>query len=184
MCLVDLKEVSKHYLDINFNLQVNKGDLIVISGTNGTGKSTLIKLIVGFIKPDRGLLIKHTKNISYLSEHQSLPEGLYIENYLKAIERIRKGMYNKVLFEKFDIPYNKKISQLSKGNKQKLLIVSNIVGNNDLYVFDEPLSGLDDNSVLVFKSLIKGLKDAEKSVIISTHNPNVFNSIANKRVIL
>lgn len=179
MLLISLNKASKHYLDVDFDITINKGDLIVISGTNGTGKSTLVKLIVGFIKPDKGIITKKTNKITYLSEHQSLPESLYVKKYLSTIERIRKGSYNKMLLREFKIPYNKKIHELSKGNKQKLSIVSTIVGNNDLYVFDEPLSGLDDKSILVFKALIEKMCKNNKSIVISTHKPNVFKALAN-----
>lgn len=184
MFLINLEAAKKHYLDICFDLKINKGDLIIISGTNGTGKSTLLKLIVGFIKPDRGTITKRTKRITYLSEHQALPESLLVEDYLNAIERIRGGKYNQSLFENFDIPYNKKIFELSKGNKQKLAIVSTVIGLNDLYVFDEPLSGLDDKSTLVFKELITQMKNNNKSVVISTHNPQKFNELANIKIVL
>lgn len=184
MPLISIVEANKNYLNISFNLELNKGNLVVISGTNGTGKSTLVKLIVGFIKPDNGYIIRKTKKITYLSEHQALPLDIYVSRYLKIIQKIRKGPYNQVLFREFDIPYNKKIKDLSKGNKQKLSILSTIIGDNDIYVFDEPLSGLDNKSIKTFESIVRTMKEHDKAVVISIHKPEVFDKIVDKSVSL
>lgn len=176
MCLVRFENASKNYINVKFNLEINKGDLIIVTGINGSGKSTLIKLIIGYIKPDSGLLIKNTKQIAYLPENHIMPEFLTSKSYLNELMRINKDNINYTLYERLNIP-NKKIKNLSKGNRQKLAIVGCLIGNNDIYVFDEPLSGLDQNSIIIFYEVIKDLQNKGHSIIISTHNKNAFNNL-------
>lgn len=176
MCLVRFENATKNYINVKFNLEINKGDLIIVTGINGSGKSTLIKLIIGYIKPDSGLLIKNTKQIAYLPENHIMPEFLTSKSYLNELMRINKDNINYTLYERLNIP-NKKIKNLSKGNRQKLAIVGCLIGNNDIYVFDEPLSGLDQNSIIIFYEVIKDLQNKGHSIIISTHNKNAFNNL-------
>lgn len=183
MPLIKLEEASKNYLTTKFNLEINKGDLIIVSGTNGTGKSTLIKLLIGYIKPDIGVIKKHTKRITYLPENQIMPDFLDSETYLKELMRMKKGEYDKNLYYDFMIP-NKIIKNLSKGNKQKLALVGCFIGKTDLYVFDEPLSGLDTKSINIFKKKILALKNAGASIVISTHSPKVFLKICDQHLCL
>lgn len=176
MYLLKLKDAKKNYLNISFDLTVNKGDLIIISGTNGTGKSTLIKMIIGYIKPDTGYISKKIKKITYLSEQQVMPEFFNSNTYLKELMRMKRGEYDRKLYYEFNIP-NKPIKELSKGNRQKLAIVGALIGKTDLYVFDEPLSGLDNQSVKIFSNKIKALQEEGCSVVIATHNKKAFSKL-------
>lgn len=179
MKLIELNNASKYYLNKTFNLKVNKHELLLVTGTNGSGKTTLIKLILGFIKPDNGK-ITYYKDIkfNYLPEKTSLPYFLTSYDYLYQISKLKNVSLNLKLLVDLDIPLYKKIAHLSKGNYQRVAIASTFIGNSDLIILDEPLSGLDTKTVNTLKRIIIKLKEEGKSIIISTHNPKVFEKLA------
>lgn len=185
MKLITLIDVSKYYLNKTFNLTINKHELLLVTGTNGSGKTTLIKLILGFIKPDLGK-ISTTKGLkfNYLPEKANLPYFLTPYDYLSQICKIKKVNLDLHLITQFNIPLYKKIGHLSKGNYQKVAILSAIIGESDLIIFDEPLSGLDKKTSGLLKKIIKKLMADGKSIIISTHNPRVFEKLANYHLAL
>jgi len=84
----------------------------------------------------------------------------------------------------FNIPIFKSIHELSKGNLQKLAIVSTFIGKPDLIILDEPLSGLDHESTLVLKNYIEMKQKEGMSFIVSTHQPELFLHLANQHILL
>lgn len=179
MKLIELKNASKYYLDKTFNLTINKHELLLITGTNGSGKTTLIKLILAFIKPDRDQII-YCQNLkfNYLPEKTHLPDFHTAYDYLFQISKLKKVDLNLKLLVDLNIPLYKKIAHLSKGNYQRVAIASTLIGESDLIILDEPLSGLDTKTTNTLKRIIKQLKEEGKSIIISTHNPKAFEKLA------
>ncbi|WP_162140264.1 ATP-binding cassette domain-containing protein [Haploplasma axanthum] len=182
MILIDLINVGKKYLNRKISFKVYKNDFIIITGENGTGKSTILKIISGYIKSDYGLCVRGNLKISYMEEIFDLPDMKVID-YLKIMEDIKKGRYNDLLAEAFEIPLQQYTSKLSKGNKQKLGIVVNLIGDSDINIFDEPLNGLDKVSIKVFTDYLKSKKNS-RTFIINTHYPGVFKEFCNKHISL
>ena len=173
-----LNHVKKHYLDTVFDLEIYKEDFILISGNNGHGKSTLIKLILGFISPDEGRIEGKKLKIGYLPEKAMLPMFVNVHTYLKTLARIKKTACDLDLLYLFKVPLSKSIHQLSKGNQQKLAIISVFMGKPDLIILDEPLSGLDHESCDILEEYIDHRRHAGMSFMISTHEPNRFKHMA------
>ena len=180
--LVTLHNVIKYDVKKAYNLEINKGDFILIKGQNGSGKTTLIRLVLSFIKPNNGQIIKEKIKIGYLPEQMILPDFMRGFTYLNLCEKMKKAPIDPELLHLFDVPLFRHVQQLSKGNKQKLAIISVLTGKPDLIIMDEPLSGLDENSIQKFTSYLKKLKDQHKTFMISSHHETAFQSLVTKEI--
>lgn len=170
------KEVLK---DINMKITNEKYNFII--GKNGIGKSTLVKCLNGIINYE-GYINNKTYSISYCPEKANLPDYVSISNFLYMLGRINKipikELNEKLAFfiERFNLTEykNTPIIKLSKGTKQKILIIQSLIKECDVYIFDEPLNGLDDNMQGVFVDELKKLKKHNKLILIITHNINAY----------
>lgn len=189
MKTVRLINVSKHYgkrvVLNNLNFSFDKG-LYLVTGENGIGKSTLLKIIYGISKPTSGRVV-NKGDTSYLPERLKIPNFVTVTEFLRIMLELKTNtndyMYiedsiNKYL-ERFSIyKYkNYKMNTLSKGTVQKIMIIYTLINNGDLYLFDEPLNGLDYSSQMVFISILGELIDNNKVIIISTHYISAYDSL-------
>ncbi|MEG1589822.1 ATP-binding cassette domain-containing protein [Chryseobacterium sp.] len=167
----------------NININIDKNEIIGLLGPNGAGKSTLMKSIVGALKIDEGEIIFNGKNISdfeieskknigFLPENNPLYLEMYVKEYLQFVANIHKISEAKVdeVIELVGITpeKSKKISQLSKGYKQRVGLAQAIIHQPDLLILDEPTNGLDPNQILEIRNVIKEIGN-EKTVLLSTH---------------
>lgn len=167
----------------NINLDIHKNEIIGLLGPNGAGKSTLMKSIVGALKIEEGEIIfdgknitenetEVKKNIGFLPENNPLYLEMYVKEYLQFVADIHQISKEKV-DEIIDLvgitpEKSKKISQLSKGYKQRVGLAQAILHAPDLLILDEPTNGLDPNQILEIRNVIKEI-GKEKTVILSTH---------------
>ena len=184
MPLISLNHAGKRYLPRTFDLEINKSDFILVSGDNGNGKTTLIQLVLGFTRPDVGTVVSNKLKIGYLPEKAMLPMFVKVLPYLETLARIKKSKVDEHLLMSFNIPIFKSIHELSKGNQQKLAIVSTFIGKPDLIILDEPLSGLDQESMIILKNYIEAKKKEGMSFIVSTHQPELFKHLASRHILL
>ncbi|PKK93400.1 MAG: hypothetical protein CVV61_04835 [Tenericutes bacterium HGW-Tenericutes-6] len=182
--LIKLEKAKKRYLDHAFDLTIEKKDFIIISGQNGTGKTTLIQMLLGFIEPDEGMISKKKLKIGYLPERINLPLFIKVFQYLETLARIKKSELDQELLMMFNLPLFQSVHTLSKGNQQKLAIVSTFLGTPDLIILDEPLSGLDVKTCHIFKDYLKKRRDEGLSILISTHQPELFKDLCSRHIIL
>lgn len=182
MPLIKLEKAGKNYLTRTFDLEINPSDFILISGENGNGKTTLIQLILGFTRPDVGTIESKKLKIGYLPEKAMLPLYVKVMPYLETMARIKKSKIDQKLLLMFNIPIFKSIHELSKGNQQKLAIVSTFIGKPDLIILDEPFTGLDLESTLALKGYIELKKREGMSFVVSTHQPELFSHLASKHL--
>lgn len=165
---------------INYNLQLGKTYLLL--GANGSGKSTLIKALLGLIKYQGKITKPIDLKISYIPEAINFPDYISIYNFLENLGRIKliDNLDNKINtnLQEWDLykSKDKLISQLSKGMKQKILIINALLGEDDMYVFDEPLNGLDTKNQQLFLEKLTHLKEKNKTIIISTHYIGFYNN--------
>ena len=167
----------------NINLNIKKNEIVGLLGPNGAGKSTLMKSITGVFKIETGQIlfqgrdisqfpIESKKNIGFLPENNPLYQDMFVKEYLNFVANIHK-ISSKRVDEVIDLvgitpEKSKKISQLSKGYKQRVGLAQAIIHQPDLLILDEPTNGLDPNQIIEIRNLIKEISH-EKTIILSTH---------------
>ncbi len=169
------------FKDLSF--EINKKDRVCITGENGTGKSTLIKAILGeesSLKIKSGSLnVANELKISYVSQFTNDLKGTlkeYAESY-KVSESIFKAMLSKMGFSKEE--FDKRIENLSEGQKKKVLIARSITENADLYVWDEPLNFIDIQTREQIEAMIL---EYEPTLIFVEHDKTFVDNIATKEI--
>ena len=184
MELVECKNLCKSFdnkkvLD-DINLVIPRGKIIGLLGKNGTGKTTLIKLINDLLTPTSGEVlingekpgIKSKNIISYLPERTYLDKGMRISQVLKYFEEFYSN-FNKQkaikLLGDLNLELNQKISQMSKGMQEKLQLILVMSRDAELYILDEPLGGVDPATRDYILDTILTNFNKGASVIISTH---------------
>ena len=181
MLQIEIKDLNKKYgkkkVLNNINITLSNDTYNIIVGANASGKSTLVKCINGVIDYD-GFINNHEYVISYCPDKVIFPEFISLNNFLYLLEycstkRIsdfkKKIDYYLELFKLQEFK-NTPIIKLSLGSKQKILIIQALIKDADVYIFDEPLNGLDNESQKVFIDELKRLKEEEKLILIITHN--------------
>jgi ABC-2 type transport system ATP-binding protein len=180
--LIKLEEAGKKYVSHRFSLDLYQNDFFLISGGNGSGKTTLLMLVLGFIYPDSGSITKRKLKIGYVREKVALPPFVNVLDYLKTYARIKKGTVDMRLVHHFEVPVDKTMYELSKGNQQKVALLCALMGSPNLIVLDEPLSGLDDVTKEKFVHVLTDVYHKGVSIMISTHEPEWFLAVATKHI--
>ena len=184
MNILECINVNKSYGDKqilnNINLKVPKGKIVGLLGKNGTGKSTLIKLINDLLTLDSGKIlvngkeigIESKKIISYLPERTYLDKTMTVEQVIKYFEDFYDNFdSNKArkLLKDLDLDTKQKLSKMSKGMQEKVCLVLVMSREADLYILDEPLGGVDPATRDYILDTILTTFNEGASVIISTH---------------
>ncbi len=192
--IIELKDLSFGYkkdLLKNVNLEIKSGEFIGITGDNGEGKTTLLKLILGQLKPDSGMVIlgkdSQGKNVSIGYLEQRLAEK-NMSFSITPMEIISLNLYDEMGF--FKIPSKKtkskvnnalsmvKISDkkdydfnnMSGGEKQRVLIAKELVDNPQVLIFDEPTAGIDNDSKKILFGILEHLNKFHKiTILVVTH---------------
>ena len=182
--LLKIKNLSKSFdgkkIIDNINLEIPKGKIIGLLGKNGAGKTTLIKLINDLLTIDQGEILFKGKKIGvYSKEHISyLPERTYLDKSMKISDVINyfTEFYkdfdkNKAytLLDNLNLDPESKIIKMSKGMQEKLQLILVMSREADLYVLDEPLSGVDPATRdYILDTILSNFKEGS-SILISTH---------------
>jgi ABC-2 type transport system ATP-binding protein len=184
------------------NLEIPKGQIIGYIGPNGAGKSTTVKILLGILDGYQGEVrvlgedisgsIEYKKKIGYVPETAEIYDSLSAQEYLTFIGELYGLSYETAdkkalqLMNLLDIGevYTARISSYSKGMKQKVLIIASLLHNPDILFFDEPLSGLDANSVMVFKEIMTELAKQGKTIFYSSHIMEVVEKLSDRIIML
>ena len=184
MELLEIKDLYKNYGEKqvlnNITLTVPRGKIIGLLGKNGTGKTTLIKLINGLLTPTEGEIIfegekigpQSKLNIAYLPERTYLDKSMTINETLKFFKEFYSNFdidKAKDLLKKLDLDENQKIIKMSKGMQEKVQLVLVMSRKADLYILDEPLGGVDPATRDYILDTILTNFNEGSSIIISTH---------------
>ena len=182
--LVYLDHVTKNYghevalMDVSLNIQ--PGRIIGLLGPNGSGKTTIIKLINGLLQPSLGNIYIHGQLPSPASKKvvSYLPDTTYLNENMKIIDAIRsfQDFYADFnvqrayqLLNDLHLQPNQKLNSLSKGNKEKVQLILVMSREADLYVLDEPIGGVDPAARdYILRTIIQNRRP-NSSVLISTH---------------
>ncbi|MCK6621666.1 MAG: ATP-binding cassette domain-containing protein [Calditrichaceae bacterium] len=167
------------------SLAIRPGSVFGLLGPNGAGKTTTMRMIVNIILPDSGSIHlfgepfreEHKNRIGYLPEERGLyPKMKVIDHlqFLGEMKGIEPGEAQKQALqwlERFELAdrAQKKVQELSKGLQQKVQFIATIIHAPELLIVDEPFSGLDPLNTKFLKDILLGLKQAGKTIILSTH---------------
>ncbi len=187
----------------DINLDIKKGQIIGYIGPNGAGKTTTIKLMLNLQSGYKGTIeifgedisknkTDYKTKIGYVPESGDLYENLTGFEILEFFGKIYKiqldKLHNKIrslatLLE-IEKSLDEQISTYSKGMKQKILLISALLHNPDIIILDEPLNGLDANSVQVLKTLLAKLAEAGKTIFYSSHLMDVVEKISDRIILI
>ncbi len=198
-----IENLSKCYGDFkalnHISFEAGKGEILGILGRNGAGKTTTIKSIMGIVEPEEGNItfagedIRKTKrSIGYLPEERGLYVNARVKDqllYFAMLNRVEKKSALeeiKKLLQEFEIPeyLNKKVKTLSKGNKQKIQLISAILHKPEIVILDEPFSGLDPVNIELFKSTVLKLKKNGTTILFSSHRMEDVEELCDRIVML
>ena len=181
------------------NFEMNAPGVFALLGTNGAGKTTSIRIILGMLAADSGKVTWNGKPfltaeepIGYLAEERGLYPKYKIMDQLiyfcslKGMKRADAARQLDYWFDRLNVNEyrNKRAEQLSKGNQQKIQLIAALAPNPDLLILDEPLSGLDPVNAEMFKSVIREEIAKNKFVIMSSHQMATIEEFCRDIVIL
>lgn len=202
--MLSVKNVTKYYGKFkavdNLSFTVKPGEIFGLLGENGAGKTTTFRMIIGLLEASEGEITfnkekidyKTCDKISFVTEERSLLTKLTVEKMLKFYG-ILKSMDEKTIdkqidywLEEFNIKdYKYKlIKELSKGNQQKIQVISALINNPKLLILDEPFSGLDPINVKLIKKAIKKMQKEGCTIIFSSHQMQYIEDFCEKMLIL
>ncbi len=185
------------------SFRISPSEICGYIGTNGAGKSTTIKIIAGTIPYNSGSvkvcglevkdnLTEVKKRTGYVPESSDLFNSLTVQEYFDFVNTVRniekntakrRIAYFSELFG-FNGFLNEAVGKLSKGNRQKILISSALLHNPEILLFDEPLNGLDANSIFVFQDMVSVLAHKGKTIFYCSHLLDMIEKISTKIIVL
>jgi ABC-2 type transport system ATP-binding protein len=199
---IEVKNISKSYgtqkaLD-NVSFSVKKGEIVGFLGPNGAGKSTLMKILTTYINADEGDAKLNNfdvlndqkqvqQSVGYLPEHNPLYLDLYVREYLAFnadVYKVSKSRIEEVIvLTGLSSESHKKISQLSKGYRQRVGLANALLHNPAILILDEPTTGLDPNQLVEIRNVIKNV-GKDKTVFLSTHIMQEVEAICDRVIII
>ncbi|WP_396590553.1 gliding motility-associated ABC transporter ATP-binding subunit GldA [Allomuricauda sp. R78024] len=182
----------------NVSFSINKGEIVGFLGPNGAGKSTMMRVLTTYYKANSGDaevngfdVLKSErevqKSIGYLPEHNPLYLEMYVKEYLAFnadVYNVSKERIAEVIEQTGLAPEaHKKISQLSKGYRQRVGLAAALLHDPDVLILDEPTTGLDPNQLVEIRKLIKEI-GKEKTILLSTHIMKEVEAVCDRVIII
>ncbi len=193
-----IKEYGTQKALNGISFKIDSGEIVGFLGPNGAGKSTMMKIITTYIEPtsgsvlvngfdtkDNGMEVK--QSVGYLPEHNPLYLDFYVREYLKFhadIHKVGKERIEEVinLVGLIDIK-GKKISQLSKGYRQRVGLAAALLHDPEVLILDEPTTGLDPNQLKDIRDLIREIGKS-KTILLSTHIMQEVEAMCDRAIII
>lgn len=187
MSIIEIRNLTKDYGSsrgiFNLNLEVKKGEIFGFVGTNGSGKTTTIRNMMGFIRPNAGSVYildqevnynttQIMKHIGYVPGEISFPDigngDAFIKSQAEMIG-LKSLDYANYLTEKFGLDTTANLKHMSKGMKQKTAIISAFMAKPDILILDEPSTGLDPLMRDIFVDVLIEAKQRGATIFMSSH---------------
>lgn len=200
--MIELKGVTKNFDNFkvleNIDLTIPKGSAFGLLGSNGAGKSTILRLLSGIYKAEDGnVLIDGEEVYDNIPIKQKVffinDETIQFSNFtLNELKNFYKGFYpnfSQELFEKLrnsiNLPLNKKLSQFSKGMKRQAIVITALACQTDYLLLDEAFDGLDPTMrIIVKRMIVDAIIDRDLTTIISSHNLKEINEVCDTVALL
>ncbi len=205
--MLEVRHLSKRYKRIpavdDLSFTIRPGEILGCLGPNGAGKSTTVKVLIGLIEPTRGEIFFNGKDVradwpaflsavGYVPEEPNLYPQMTGREYLQLAGRLR-GLPQPVLEARMDRMLrllslwedrHVLLASYSKGMRQKILLSAALLHDPELLILDEPFSGLDVNTALVLRTLIRALAEEGKMILYSSHVLEVVEKVCTSVLIL
>ena len=188
---------------VALDLRVEPGEILGFLGPNGAGKSTTVKILTGLLVPDSGTAsvagfdvraqpLEAKKRLGYVPEQPAVYDSLTADEYLDVIGCLyhlppdASLARRTELLELFGLGEvrHQRLQEFSKGMRQKVVIAAALIHRPDVLILDEPLDGLDANTALVMKELLRRLAQQGKTIMFSSHILEVVERICTRIVII
>lgn len=176
------KSFKKNHVLKGIDVEIRGQGIIALLGPNGSGKTTMLKCFLGMVIPDSGEILFQGNNIigqyayrqsvGYLPQIARFPDNLTGRELIELMKSIKCGeTREEALINLFDLSseLEKKMSNLSGGNRQKVNITLALMHDSPLIILDEPSAGLDPLSIKKFKDFLRLEKERGKTIIVTTH---------------
>lgn len=170
----------------NVSLDIRRGSICGFLGPNGAGKTTLLRIINGLLVCDSGSVtingepasLSTSRYLGYMPEERGLYDKMRISDQIMYFGRLKGGDPKRLrvvmgeLLERFGLNgmEKRKLKELSKGNQQKVQIISTLVHEPEIVILDEPFSGFDPINGAILQDLINSLHQNGTTIILSSHN--------------
>ena len=182
---LSIERSNKKIFD-NISRSLGSGKIILLKGKNGSGKTTLLKAIINIIEPTSGSifwkgkplkknLYDYYNNITYIADKVSSLSNLTVQENINIWTKIFLSKINKSQIEnilktlKLDIYLNHKVSSLSFGETKKLELLRLIIEDRQIWILDEPLSSLDEETIDIIGQTFQDHRTKDGSIIFSSH---------------
>ena len=207
MTSLEVRDLTKHYRGLpvvdHVSFTFSGGEITGYLGPNGSGKSTTVKMMTGLVEPTSGRILfdgvdirrdldAFKRRLGYVPEEAHVYPSLTGMEYLQLIGRLR-GMPERRINEKagdllklfsLHLRRHSPLAAYSKGMRQRVLISGALLHDPDVLIFDEPLSGLDVSSILLFKHLVAELASRGKVILYISHVLEIVEKICVKVIIV
>ena len=185
--VIEIKDLTKDYGEgrgiFDINLTINKGEMLGFAGTNGSGKTTTIRNIMGFLKPTKGCayvngleawthsseIVKHIGYVPGEIAFPDLPTGTQFLKSQAEFLGVTDMSYAEYVIEKLQLDPRASLKRMSKGMKQKTAIVAALMADPEIIILDEPTTGLDPLMRDAFLEIIKAEHAKGKTIFMSSH---------------
>ncbi|MBU5669861.1 ABC transporter ATP-binding protein [Peptoniphilus sp. MSJ-1] len=183
MSKIEIKNLNmsyKHKVLDNLNLDLEGGQIVGLVGSNGSGKSTLLRILAGLEMTYKGEVLindrkpdyKTYEEVSYQPDKFALDEKLSVKEVVSTYKTFFKDFDEDKfykLFNEFNLPLKSKVKEMSKGMREKMQIALSLSRNTDIYLLDEPISGVDPSARKSIINIILNNFREDSILIISTH---------------
>ncbi len=197
---VELEQVTKNYGSVQalkgISLTIDPGEVVAILGPNGAGKTTAISLMIGMRRPSSGRVMLFGENprrardrehIGVMLQESGMPGTLKVHELVELFRRFHSHAMTTqeaIKLAGLEEKSNSRLAQLSGGQKQRVYFALALVGNPEVLFLDEPTTGLDVESRLVFWEQITRQVEQGKTIILTTHNLEEADALARRIVLI
>lgn len=203
--MIRLQNISKHYKrkiavdDISFTLK--KGDYTGLVGNNGSGKTTIINMLCNLISTTKGDIyvfdklvspkyVEYKRNFGILLDQPYYIEEFTIKEYLEFVVKFQKPTMKNIQKRILELcaflsinDINEQIRNLSSGNKMKVSIISSLIHNPEVLIYDEPFVNLDISTIQKIKDILFSFK-SKKTLLITSHNLDLMIEVCDRIIII